>query len=1025
MRKGSFKRWIASASIIAMLVSNLGSDMSAMSIVHATELNDPTVEASAEEPTAEEPAVTEEPAAEEPTVADLPAAEQLQTDTAGTAQVTESVTDSAAAGTDASNTSASAASTTSSDAAGTISSDAASTAQTTQSQAGNITVSYTAGEGGTVSLPEEKVDLTSETVTYQGSTATAADGYRFMNWTDDSEQIVSEDATFVPAGLVQDKTFTANFEKNEVAEKKVTVTYTATEGGTVSLEQETVDLAGQEASFKGSTATAKDGYDFVSWNDADGNTVSKDATFVPEIKAKDDGTYSTDPYVYRAKFEKIPTSEEIKGTGSYNGVTVDVDAPEGAFPIGTTLSINPVTSSGVENAVENAMDNDKNLTGTVAFDITFRSNNGEEINPAEGYSVAVSFSVSTSSSIINDNTDELQVYHMQDSNSVAEPIGNSNSADPDATNHIGVEADHFSIYVVSASGIPQIVTYKFYNATTGTDPVDTQMVKNGDSLIEPEVTDADGKYFAGWYYKSGSRWGNEFTAFGTQSGITTTKTVDLYAKYSDGYYVYFWNAEGTTVMHTEVVTDHNAHDFSAVKYDVSSTQAVTGWANTQGGTADVSKNVSVAQGNTRLNLYAIVKTGYWVTFHSQNGSPVDPIFAITGATTDTSKIVSTRVGYTFNGWTMSADGTGSAVESVTSATDLYAKWVPNQASYKIVYWIENADDSNYTYESSATGHGTVEQKVVLNSAQISTNHINGSYNKYFSFESYEKNKIIAGDGSTVVNVYFSRNRYTINFTFSDNYERIYAYQYDWAYSYYDWLGCSQEPIFTIGGKTYYPSYSFTAKYESNIADKWPTASNITTNPEDVYGITYYLESFNGNNQSMASKRLVLTSDLIGNSTNESTTTYTAYWRSNMVPVTLHYMLQPTSGSTDKQKYIDSPKYKQTMQEAYGTNWSAKDIEGFITENANGTRNQKDVYFYYTRKQYNISFDTNGGTPSVSGINNVYFEAGISGYKPAAYVELNTTKTVDGKHMCLAVGMTMQITREQHLTLQVPPCRPML
>ena len=264
MRKGSFKRWIAGASIIAMLVSNLGSDMSAMSIVHATELNDPTVEASAEEPTAEEPAVTEEPAAEEPTVADLPAAEQLQTDTAGTAQATESVTDSAAAGTDTSNTSASAASTTSSDAAGTTSSDAASTAQTTQSQAGNITVSYTAGEGGTVSLPEEKVDLTSETVTYQGSTATAADGYRFMNWTDDSEQIVSEDATFVPAGLVQDKTFTANFEKNEVAEKKVTVTYTATEGGTVSLDQETVDLAGQDASFKGSTALSSSASGFPS-----------------------------------------------------------------------------------------------------------------------------------------------------------------------------------------------------------------------------------------------------------------------------------------------------------------------------------------------------------------------------------------------------------------------------------------------------------------------------------------------------------------------------------------------------------------------------------------------------------------------------------------------------------------------------------------------------------------------------------------------------------------------------------------
>ncbi|MBP7348160.1 MAG: InlB B-repeat-containing protein, partial [Butyrivibrio sp.] len=1001
MRKGSIKRWIASASIIAMLVSNLGSDMSAMSIVHATELNDPTVEAPAEtpaeepavaeEPATEEPAVAEEPATEEPAVAeepataDIPAAEQLQTDAAGTAQATESMKDSDAAGTDASNTSVSAASTTSSDAASTTSSDAASTAQSTQNATGIITVSYTAGEGGTVSLSEEKVDLTSETVTYQGSTATAADGYKFINWTDETEQIVSQDATFVPGNLTTDKAFVANFEKDEVAEQKmVTVTYTASEGGTVSLDQEVVDLAGQDSSFKGSTATAKEGYEFVSWNDADGNAVSKDATFVPEIKAKDDGTYSEDPYVYIAKFDKIPTSEEITGSGSYNGVTVDVDAPEGAFPIGTTLSINPVKSSEVENAVEDAMDDGKNLTGTVAFDITFRSSNGEELDPADGYSVAVSFSISTVSSIINDNTDELQVYHMQDSDSAAEPIGSSNSADPDVTNHIGVEADHFSIYVVSASGTPQIVTYKFHNATASTDPVDTQMVKNGDLLIEPEATDADGKYFAGWYHKSGNTWGSEFTSFGVQNEITQNETVDLYAKYLDGYYVYFWNAEGTTVMHTEVVTDHDVHDFSAVKYDVSSTQAVTGWASTQGGTVDVSKNVTVAQGNTRLNLYAIVKTGYWVTFHSQNGSPVEPIFAITGATTVISA-KPTRIGYTFAGWYTTDTGTGTAVTSVTLATELYAKWVPNQASYKIVYWIENADDSNYTYENSGTGTGTVEQKVVLTSAQISTNHIDGSYSKYFSYKSYDQNEIIAGDGSTVVNVYFERKEYTINFIFSDQ-GKIYIGTKLVTYF--------QSPQIVIGVNEYSTTYSFTAKYESNISDKWPTAENVTSNPTIREGgkiSTYYLETFKGNNQSMKSKRLVLTADLIGG----DTTTYKASWESGLVAVTLHYMLQPNSGSKNHTDYIDSPKYLQTMQEAPETDWNAKDIEGFSKE-ADIIRAGDNVYFYYTRKQYNISFDTNGGTPSVPKVNNVYFEAGISGYKPAAYVESNTTKTVDGK-----------------------------
>ena len=66
MRKGNLKRWIAGASIMAMLVSNLGSDMSAMSVVHATELNDPTIETPLEPAVSEEPVQQEEEPAQEP-----------------------------------------------------------------------------------------------------------------------------------------------------------------------------------------------------------------------------------------------------------------------------------------------------------------------------------------------------------------------------------------------------------------------------------------------------------------------------------------------------------------------------------------------------------------------------------------------------------------------------------------------------------------------------------------------------------------------------------------------------------------------------------------------------------------------------------------------------------------------------------------------------------------------------------------------------------------------------------------------
>jgi uncharacterized repeat protein (TIGR02543 family) len=76
-------------------------------------------------------------------------------------------------------------------------------------------IDYEAGEGGTVSPISEGV---SGTGTASGSTATAAEGYRFVSWKDASGAIVSTDATFVPtrpaSGWV-DATYTATFEKGD------------------------------------------------------------------------------------------------------------------------------------------------------------------------------------------------------------------------------------------------------------------------------------------------------------------------------------------------------------------------------------------------------------------------------------------------------------------------------------------------------------------------------------------------------------------------------------------------------------------------------------------------------------------------------------------------------------------------------------------------------------------------------------------------------------------------------------------
>jgi uncharacterized repeat protein (TIGR02543 family) len=163
-----------------------------------------------------------------------------------------------------------------------------------------ITISYTAGEGGKVDPSSQKIDLNDESAKVEGSTATADEGYDFVNWTNADGKEVSTDKTFAPdkGDLNADVTYMANFEKAAKEEKNVTVTYKAGEGGKVSVETETVDLNKEDAAFKGATATADDGYQFVKWTGAEDATVSEEAAFVPAVKDV------TADVTYTAVFEK-------------------------------------------------------------------------------------------------------------------------------------------------------------------------------------------------------------------------------------------------------------------------------------------------------------------------------------------------------------------------------------------------------------------------------------------------------------------------------------------------------------------------------------------------------------------------------------------------------------------------------------------------------------------------------------------------------------------------------------------------
>lgn len=138
---------------------------------------------------------------------------------------------------------------------------------------------------------------------------------------------------------------------------------------------------------------------------------------------------------------------------------------------------------------------------------------------------------------------------------------------------------------------------------------------------------------------------------------------------------------------------------------------------------------------------------YMLRLNLDGGYGVEPIYARYGAAITLG--TPTKAGYTFTGWDKSVPTTMPA-NDVT----LTAQWkVDDRADYLVQYWLENANDNDYSYDSSVkkiAAPGTVITKVDDKSyTGFKYDHTDGA--------------TVAADGSSVVNVYYKRNTYTLTF----------------------------------------------------------------------------------------------------------------------------------------------------------------------------------------------------------------------------------------------------------------------
>ena len=447
-------------------------------------------------------------------------------------------------------------------------------------------------------------------------------------------------------------------------------------------------------------------------------------------------------------------------------VGVHASAAEGVLPKGARLIVEQVNRKAILNAVENTVsDNNKEMDSAVALDISIVDKDGVEIQP-NGV-VNITF-VNTGVS-----GDEVKIYHVEDDASAVTEIANNTDS---------FDASHFSIYVITGENEVSLTTFNF---VANGKPVSTQIVKTGDTLITPTAPDMDGKVFVGWYDGE-----TKFEDFNTALTISETTTREITAKYEDALYVYFYNPAGTQIMRTEKVSDHDTHGFTNVSYEVDATHKIVGWAAEKNGTTNIADSIAVPTDKTSINVYAIIKEGYWTSFDSDGGSIVDSQFVLHGDKLVLGKDTTpTKPGYTFDGW-YNDSGKVENGATITTPMTLKAHWNAAEVSYTVIHWWENADDDGYSFHESENKTGMTGKE-----ANAKAKSYDG-----FTAQSVTK-KTIKGDGSTIVSVYYKRNVYDVKF-----------------YSYSSWYTSSKE----------YTDLRITAKYGQDISKKWPTYKGSST-----------------------------------------------------------------------------------------------------------------------------------------------------------------------------------------------------
>lgn len=434
-----------------------------------------------------------------------------------------------------------------------------------------------------------------------------------------------------------------------------------------------------------------------------------------------------------------------------NGLNIDVKAPAGALPRGTTMEVSRLEDLA---AVQNAVDRAEDLDGSVvlAADISFW-NEGKEIEPQEGNKILVTMTAPEIAELMNP-----VVVHVPDEEpAVAErvdPLPNDDDASLMMADQIVFEAEEFSVYAVIGDNETDEnarLEVRFFHHDTDAEPVYSVYVKQRDindlgTIIEdPEVpTVTENKLFCGWYINETDYHSADYTADDVDgrhtidwvrdmvktrlnSAVAEGDYINVYAMVFNYFNVAYLDENGETTLATDVY--YSKEDTLTVNVQLTYAPYLQGYRflgwQKDDGDDTVYENGETAEITQRVTKFrAMVQQGFWLSFEENPGNHytgatyVPPVFCPNGVIPANAQPTDPRLnGYTLGGsdggkWYTKYDDRGTADVSddvwsneqdqnvpfsfsgtIDKDTTVYAKWVlQDTVNFTIIVWKQNIDD---------------------------------------------------------------------------------------------------------------------------------------------------------------------------------------------------------------------------------------------------------------------------------------------------------------------------------------------